>query len=475
MNGISRRHAAVQNQQAVEIELKFGSAQLSWSSRATFPERGCRASFQQRFSSCPDAYSDRRLARHVRRSTCASCGAAAADTVTTNFEAPVPPNAQAPFQLGSVNGQDGWKSDVPGDIPSLPHGYDQAVVANSGAPPAFGGQSLRISNAYGTAPESSPPEFELQTYSKPTTDAAGEKLANTVYTAQFSFISVHPDRQPGLLISVSPDNGHGGRMSYIGLDDMADGIHVIFYDTPNPNGDFAGYDLRTLSRDAPHTIKFFMRLVPGPDNDLVRIFIDGQDFGQCFTTWETFYRARSQARRTAAAAVPQQLQFRDRRRLAFRAGYLFDNVTVTTGTGPGPPGCDMTIDKQADAATVRAGGLEGYRSPPETVAAPSPATSASAITFRRTRRSSRRPQARRVGRAALLRDPASEPDQRVSVHLDLRVDATAPPGTVTNIADVTPGVPRLPSAPGAGIGPSGARRGGGNAARWRSRGGPGPS
>jgi hypothetical protein len=58
---------------------------------------------------------------------------AVADTVTTDFEAPL-------FHLGSVNGQDGWKSAVPGDIPSLPHGYDQAVVANgAGVPPAFGG------------------------------------------------------------------------------------------------------------------------------------------------------------------------------------------------------------------------------------------------------------------------------------------------------------------------------------------------
>ena len=35
------------------------------------------------------------------------CGVALADTVTTNFEPPL-------FHTGSVNGQDGWKSDVPG-------------------------------------------------------------------------------------------------------------------------------------------------------------------------------------------------------------------------------------------------------------------------------------------------------------------------------------------------------------------------
>ena len=67
------------------------------------------------------------------------CGAAAADTVTTTFEAPT-------FHPGSVDGQDGWKSAVPGDVPALPNGYDQEVEQNSGAPAAFGQQSLRLSN-----------------------------------------------------------------------------------------------------------------------------------------------------------------------------------------------------------------------------------------------------------------------------------------------------------------------------------------
>jgi uncharacterized repeat protein (TIGR01451 family) len=364
-----------------------------------------------------------------------TCGVAAADTVTTNFEA---------FQLGSVAGQDGWKSDVPVDIPSLPHGYDQEVVTNQGAPAAFGGQSLRISNAYGTGTDTFPPEYEHQTYSKPTTDEAGENLANTVYTAQFSFIPVHPDRQPGLLISVSPDNGHGGRMSYIGLDDMDDGIHVIFYDTPNLDGKFMGHDLRTLSRNASHTIRFFMRLVPGADNDLVRIFIDGEDVGQCFTTWENFYRATSQA-----VPISDRLLFlsgnRDGNRLSLLGGgYRFDNVTTTTARGRGPADCDTPIDKQADTATVRAGGLAGYqltlRNRGSTVARNLRLCDRipRRTTFVRADR-----KLARVGGQRCLAIPRLSPGQRVSVHLDLRVDANAPPGTLANIADVTPGVAGL--------------------------------
>ena len=39
-------------------------------------------------------------------------------------------------------------------------------------------------------------------------------------------------QQPGLFLSVSPDSFEGSRMSYVGLDDQSDGIHVIIYDTP---------------------------------------------------------------------------------------------------------------------------------------------------------------------------------------------------------------------------------------------------
>jgi len=223
------------------------------------------------------------------------CGVAAADTVTTTFEPPT-------FHLGTVDGQDGWHSAVPGDIPALPLGYDQAVVANSGAPPAFGSQSLRHSNAFNEPTG----EFFFQTYSRSTAIAAGEQLANTEFTAEFSFISTTPSsQQQGLNMTVSPDNGVGGRMSYVGLRDVADGIRVTVYDTPEVDGDFVPYDGGLLDRKVPHTIKFRMKLKPGPDNDLVRIYIDDRDLGQCFTTWENFYR-------TVPEPVPttNSLQFR---------------------------------------------------------------------------------------------------------------------------------------------------------------------
>jgi uncharacterized repeat protein (TIGR01451 family) len=288
--------------------------------------------------------------------TLLASGVAVADTVTADFES---------FDLGTVNGQDGWTSAVPGDIPGLPNGYDQAVVLNGVAPPAFGGKSLRHSNAYNEPTG----EFQFQTYSKRTTQAAGENMANTEYTAKFSFISTRPNaQQPGLRMSVSPDSGVGGRMSFIGLRDTESGIDVTFYDTPEPDGEFVGYDLGTLRRDVPHTIKFWIKLNPGPDNDLVRIYIDGVDVGQCFTTWENFYprvpepvpAINSLQFRSSGGEVPSLVG----------GGYLFDNVTVTTANGAGPAGCpadgggppdDIDVDKTTQTRVAQPGDLITYR------------------------------------------------------------------------------------------------------------------
>jgi uncharacterized repeat protein (TIGR01451 family) len=388
------------------------------------------------------------------------CGVALADTVTTNFEPPL-------FHTGSVNGQDGWKSGIP--LPTAPQGYDQAVVNNlspssppapaaPAGPAAFGMQSLRISNAYGTGPDTSPPEFELQTYSKPVAQPAGEQLDNTEFTAQFSFISVFPTQQtapgcspspPCLRISVSPDNGHGARMSYIGLDDLPDGIHVIFYDTPDPNGDFVSYDLATLSRTQVHTIRFWMRLIPGTNNDLVRILIDGQDAGQCFTTWENYYRAGEHHEPAPIDRLLFLSGNRNGNRLSLLGGgYLFDNVTTTTGAA-GPPGCDLTIDKTPDSPTVTAGGVAGYQITMHNRGrlAARNLLLCDRIPRRATFASASR-KLRRVGNRRCLTIPRLGPGQSAGFHINLRVASDAPAGNLPNIADIlpdeTPGMPDQP-------------------------------
>ena len=223
------------------------------------------------------------------------------------------------------------------------------------------------------------------------------------------------------------------------------------------------YDAGTLDRAVPHTIRFWIKLNPGVDNDLVRIYIDGRDLGQCFTTWENYYRTAPEQAPPPNANTPATIDS-----LQFRSsvpgfdgvdgGYLFDNVTTTSAPGGGPRGCEDVIEKTADTRTVRPGGLAGYR-----------------ITVRnRGRGSDRNVQVcdrvprrmtfvradrtlRRVGGRRCLVIARLAPGQRVSFHISFRVNASAPPGRVANIADVTPGVepPGSPPAPAADLAPPG--------------------
>ena len=249
-------------------------------------------------------------------------------------------------------------------------------------------------------------------------------------------------------------------MSYIGLDDTPEGIEVTFYDTTT-DGDFPAYDLGILPRNVPHTIKFWMKLNPGPDNDYVRIAIDGQDAGQCFTTWENFYRATSEE-----VPISDRLLFLSGGRTGnvpgvLGGGYLFDNVTTTTA-GPGPPGCDLPIEKQADSRTVRAGGLAGFRI---AVRNRGRATERNLLVCDRIPRrmtfvsASRR--LGRLGRRRCLLIPRLAPGKRAGFHIVLHVDANAPSGTETNEVDETPeqppgapSVPGAPPAPGAPAAPT---------------------
>ncbi len=398
-----------------------------------------------------------------------TCGVAAASI--TLFEQPL-------FHTvpGSINGQSGvggfpWKSAPPGAIPACvptpTNGqYDQAVVANtvapSGEPPGFGNQSLRMSNACGSA------EFANQTYSPQELQQVGEQRPNKVFMAEFAFMSTTPAHQPGLFLSVSPDSGEGSRMSWVGLEDTVDGIRVSVNDTPDVDGAFVSHPGPLLGRGSPHRIRFWIRVNPGVDNDLVRVSVDGNDLGQCFTTWENYYRtAPEQApppNRNTPATI-NSLQFRSGVQgpaALAGGGYVFDNVSITPRNGPGPPGCDDVIDKEADARTVRAGGLVGYRI---TARNRGRASDRNVQVCDRIPRGTRFVSAnrtlRRIGRKRCLVIPRLRPGQRVSFHVMLRVNQNAAPGTLDNIAEITPGVPppgsdtspttespSLPAAPG---------------------------
>jgi hypothetical protein len=178
------------------------------------------------------------------------------------------------------------------------------IVADVASFPAasgygFGTKALRVSDSVASG------NFSDQTFSTPVSSPAGEATSLPYFAASFeigttqatqqcvSCLDTNNDPNP-LHMSVSPDNGSGARMSYLRFEDLADGVHVFFDDTTDagPLGTVATFnesDIATLSRTSSHTIGFSLYMVPGPANDVVKIYIDGS-LVKTGTTWEDFYR-----------------------------------------------------------------------------------------------------------------------------------------------------------------------------------------
>jgi hypothetical protein len=250
-----------------------------------------------------------------------------ADTASINFEQPT-------YHVGNINGQDGW---------SKTGAYDVAVVDGTTLPTGFGAQSLRTSDAVTSG------SFGDQTFSKSLANEAGETDAlnggmsggtrQPHFEAQFDLASTLSTLQPGMHVSVSPDRGDGARMSYLRFEDQADGIHVFFDDVTDPshvtNADtFNETDIATISR-APHTIKFSMDFVNGPDNDVVKISIDGV-LKHTGTSWEDYYRFDTESNPTLVSnsRTVDSLLFRESGAANTDDagnGFLVDNLSLLSG------------------------------------------------------------------------------------------------------------------------------------------------
>jgi hypothetical protein len=203
----------------------------------------------------------------------AGVGSAAAESSTINFES---------YSAGNINGQNSWSKTGSYDV-------EVANVASFPAASAYGFQTkaLRISNSFADG------AFGGQAFAPPLTQAAGEGGINH-FDASFDIGTALSTYQPGLINSFSPDNGLGGRMSYLRFEDQSDGIHVFFDDTTDagPVGtvaDFNETDIATLTRGVAHHVRFSINFVSGQANDVVKIYLDGA-LKITGTTWEDYYR-----------------------------------------------------------------------------------------------------------------------------------------------------------------------------------------
>ncbi|HSX30503.1 MAG TPA: hypothetical protein VLE99_01150 [Candidatus Saccharimonadales bacterium] len=270
----------------------------------------------------------------------ATLGSASADSAAINFE------TSQGYTLGNINGQQGWSAT--GSAGAGCAMYDEGVAGSMGIS-GFGAQSFRISNAVTSGC------FGDQAFAPALSQPAGEpnaldKNGNPVaspqphFEAQFSIASTTGAQQPGMAMSVSPDGGSGARMSYLRFEDHSDGMHVFFDDVTDPthavNADtFNETDVATLSYTAPHTVKFVMDFASGPDNDVVKVYIDG-NLVKTGTSWEDYYLFD-----TESNPIPQNNNSRVVSTLLFREGgtavpanagngYLIDNTSLISGATP---------------------------------------------------------------------------------------------------------------------------------------------
>jgi hypothetical protein len=254
-------------------------------------------------------------------------GAVADSVGPITFEPPT-------YAAGNINGQNGWTKTGP---------YDVAVAAVSSFPAAsgysFGTQALRLSNAVTSG------SFGDQTFAPSLANAAGESTSFNHFDATFSIGTALATLQPGLTLSVSPDDGTGGRMSYLRFEDQTDGVHVFFDDVTDPGplgtvATFNQHDIATLDRAHAHTLRFSIDFVPGAGNDVVKIYVDGA-LKATGTTWENYYRYDpEQAGNHNAVPATKTLLFRESGTPVATSsgnGFLVDNVSfassATTTTG----------------------------------------------------------------------------------------------------------------------------------------------
>lgn len=272
---------------------------------------------------------------------------------------PPPSDFEAPdYAPGSVDGQQGWGAQGLA-IPVNPN-LDQEVVTNVDAPPSFGAQSWRFSNAFTQG------SFGDQVFSPSAPDEAGEPSADagglsggtrqTRFTAQWDFSSANPGaEQTGLGITASPDRGDGARMSWVRMEDHADGLAVLFNDfqkgdDPGCSGDFVQTEIASgLDRAAAHTVAIVMDFVDGAANDVVQVYVDG-GLAHTGTSWEDYFRdcegnptrtVDSLLFRSSGTAAPATDGF----------GFLIDNLSIATET-LAVPDAPTNLSATESASTV---------------------------------------------------------------------------------------------------------------------------
>jgi hypothetical protein len=261
----------------------------------------------------------------------AAFGTAFASSAMADSVGPITFEPTEGYVVGDINGQMGWTKLNPA--------FDVKVASVSAFPAAstyhFDSQALRLSDAVTSG------SFGDQTFSPGLAQPAGEPPLMQRFSATFWIGTALATEQPGLHMSVSPDNGSGARMSYLRFEDHSDGVHVFLEDVTNPGpvghaSNFTDTDIATLSRSRAHSIRFSITFKSGPGNDVVRIYIDGTE-AKRGTTWEDYYRYDPEQAGSGNTISPvSKLLFResgDAHPANANKGFLVDRVSLDSDNG----------------------------------------------------------------------------------------------------------------------------------------------
>jgi hypothetical protein len=234
------------------------------------------------------------------------------------------------FKVGaSIKNQNGWGADNPA--------WDQQVVSSSGT------TAWRVSNAVTSGTFGDMPfaprlgGLPMDTVTNATNSSpgafAGESSTGASlkhFNSTFSFRSATGATQPGARITISADNGQGGRQSFIALEDAGTGVRVTTFDVDNA-GNFSNPIViaPSLSYSNWHNAAMIMEFKNGPSNDTVQYFIDGHPV-HTGPSWEQYYRNFQAALHPLGVPV-QTLLFRlsgSACTSCLGGGYLIDNVAL---------------------------------------------------------------------------------------------------------------------------------------------------
>ncbi len=191
----------------------------------------------------------------------------------------------------SVDGQGGWVSTGTWDEEVVDDGTGNTVwrVSNAVTSGAFGNQPHSPLNGgvptdTVTDPDNSMPgEF------------AGESSTgalNNQFIGSFKFKAATGAPQPGMSVTVSADNGSGGRQGFIDIEESSvatSGLDIQTFDVDSGGNFVAVPPIATgLAYDEWHEFKLEIDFIDGPDNDVARYYVNGS-LVHTAQSWEQYY------------------------------------------------------------------------------------------------------------------------------------------------------------------------------------------